>query len=396
MTIIRKPRGLWAAAILMCVPGACNRRSEYVAPPPPAVTVAQPEIRDVTEYYDFTGTTEASESVAIRARVQGFLNSVNFEAGVFVEEGDLLFVIDPQPFEARLKRAEADLASSKAQLQLAEYDHRRIERLHGEDSAAEFELVKARSDWEAAEAAVLAAQAAVDEAQLNLGYTRIHAPISGRISRTLVDEGNLVGAGEYTLLTTIVKDDPIYAYFSASERELLEYLEMHPEKRVPRADQEHSPLYLGLPNESGHPHPGYADWADNRVDANTGTIRIRGVFANLEHVLLPGLFVRIRVPGEVRENARLITEVALGADQGGRYLFLVNEQNVVEKRYVVVGSLVDGMRVIEQGLATEDRVIVKGIQRAREGLMVNPVRLEIPPPDGNPPPGTGPPPEQAG
>ena len=199
-------------------------------------------------------------------------------------------------------------------------------------------------------------------------------------SRTLVDAGNLVGAGEYTLLTTIVKDDPIYAYFSASERELLKYLEKHPERRRPADQRERLPLYLGLSNESGYPHEGQFDWADNRVDANTGTIQIRGVFPNAEHVLRPGLFVRLRAPMDVREDALLIIDRALGADQRGRYLQVVNDQNVVEKRYVEVGSLLDGMRVIEQGLATDDWVIVKGVQRAREGMKVNATRAEPPAP----------------
>ena len=284
----------------------------------------------------------------------------------------------PRPFQAKLDRALAELANRQAVLQLAEYDYRRTEGLFKDDAASEFERVKAQSDWEAAQAAVKAAEAAVDEARLNLGYTRIHAPLSGRISRTLVDAGNLVGAGEYTLLTTIVKEDPIYAYFSASERKLLEYLEKHPEKRQPMKPQEPGPLYMGLSNESGFPHEGRIDWADNRIDASTGTIQIRGVFPNPDHVILPGLFVRLRAPIDIREDALLITERALGADQGGRYLLVANHQNVVEKRYVEIGTLLDGMRIIEKGLAPDDWVIIKGVQRAREGITVNPTQTESP------------------
>ena len=358
----------------------CDRAGEYVAPPPPAVTVSRPVQQTVTDYAEFTGTTEAIESVEIRARVEGFLETVNFEAGAEVKAGDVLFVIDPKPFQAKLDQAEAELANRKAELELAEFDHERIGGLHKGGTAANYELVKARSGWEAAKAAVKAAEAAVDEARLNLGYTQIHAPIGGRVSRTLVDAGNLVGAGEYTLLTTIVKDDPIYAYFSASERELLEYLEKHPERRKPADQRERLPLYLGLSNESGYPHEGRFDWADNRVDANTGTIQIRGAFPNPDHVLRPGLFVRLRAPIDIREGALLITDRALGADQGGRYLLVVGDQNVVEKRYVEVGSLLDGLRVIDKGLAPDNWVIVKGVQRAREGLKVNPTRVEPPTP----------------
>lgn len=366
----------------MCVAGAalasCDRQGEYAAPPPPAVTVSQPLRQTVTDYIELTGTTEAVESVEVRARVEGFLESVNFEPAAEVEEGELLFVIDPKPFRAKLDQAEAELASRQAELKLAAYDHGRIERLFRDGNAAEYEWVKAQSGWDAAQAAVSAAEAAVAEARLNLGYTQIHAPIGGRISRTLVDAGNLVGAGENTLLTTIVKDNPIYAYFSASERELLEYLEKHPEKRAPGRPQDPAPLALGLSNERGYPHAGVIDWADNRVDAKTGTIQIRGVFPNPGHVILAGLFVRLRTPLEVREDALLITERALGADQGGRYLLTVNDQNLVEKRYVEVGVLLDGMRVVEAGLAADDWVIVNGVQRARDGMQVSPMRAESP------------------
>ncbi len=373
-------RGLavFALFVVAGLPCGCEQPGGFPAQPPPEVTVSRPEVRTVTEYAEFTGTTEAVESVEVRARVEGFLESVHFEAGATVEEGDLLFVIDSKPYQAKLDQAEAELASRQAELKLAEHDHKRVERLYNDDTASEFEWVKARSSWEAAKAMVQAAEAAVDEARLNLGYTRILAPISGRISRKLVDAGNLVGAGEYTLLTTIVKDDPIYAYFSASERTLLQYLEKHPEKRRPTEPQEPEPLYLGLSNEEGFPHEGWINWADNRVDASTGTIPIRGVFLNPDHVLLPGLFVRLRAPVDEREGALLITDRAVGADQGGQYLLVVDDQNMVEKRHVEIGSLLDGMRVIEKGLAPEDWVVTKGVQRAREGMKVNAARSESP------------------
>ncbi len=365
-----------AAALL----SGCRPESEHAAPPPPMVTVSRPVQQTVTDYAEFTGTTEAVESVEIRARVEGFLEAVHFQAGAIVEQGDLLFTIDPQPLRAVLDRTEAQLEHRQAELRLSEHDYHRIKGIYESQAASEFEWVKAQSDFESAQAAVREAQAAVDEAALNLGYTQIHAPISGQISRTLVDPGNLVGAGEYTLLTTIVSTDPVYAYFNASERDLLEYLETHPEKRRQTDMQEPEPLYLGLANEQGYAHEGRIDWGDNRVDPDTGTIQIRGVFPNPDDMLLPGLFVRLRAPIDTRENALLTPNRALGADQGGRYLLIVNAENVVEKRYVQIGALVDVMRVIEQGLAADDSVIVRGVQRAREGMTVSPI------PEGEPAP----------
>jgi len=370
----------FATCVVAALLSGCRQQGEQATPPPPMVTVSRPIQQTVTDYAEFTGTTEAVESVNIRARVEGFLEAVHFQAAAVVEQGDLLFTIDPRPFRAVLDRAEAQLENRQAELRLADHDYHRIKGIYESQSASEFEWVKAQSDFESAQAAVREAQAAVDEAALNLGYTQIHAPISGQISRTFIDPGNLVGAGEYTLLTTIVSTDPVYAYFNASERVLLEYLATHPEKRRQTEPQESAPLYLGLANERGYPHEGRSDWGDNRVDPDTGTIQVRGVFPNPDDVLIPGLFVRLRAPIDTRENALLIPNRALGADQGGRYLLIVNAENVVEKRYVEVGALVDELRVIEQGLAADDSVIVRGVQRAREGMTVSPM------PEGEPAP----------
>ncbi len=365
---------LIGCSVVIGLPLGCRRPAPTAAPPPPTVTVAQPTRRTITEYVDFTGTTEAIETVEVRARVEGFLEAVHFEPASMVEKGDLLFVIDPKPFQAQLDRAEAELGGRRAELALAAHDHERIERLYQSKTASEFEWVKAKSEWDAAKSAVQGAEAAVDEARLNLGYTQIHAPITGRISRTLVDAGNLVGAGEYTLLTTIVRDDPIYAYFSASERDLLAYLEKHPEKRRPTEPQEPGPLSLGLSNETGFPHEGRVDWAENRVDADTGTIQIRGVFPNSDYILRPGLFVRLRAPVDVRADALLVPDRALSADQGGRFVLTVADDDVVAKRYVRIGVLEDGMRVIEEGIPADAWVVVKGVQRARPGQPVTTMR----------------------
>lgn len=353
-----------------CFPG-CEKKNEYVAPPPPQVTVTQPLQKDVTNYADFTGTTKAIESVELRARVKGFLEKINFEPGAFVKQGDLLFIIDPKPFQAALDQAKAALEAKQAELDRARIEYRRNQRLAAANAASERQLVETKAAQEMGEAAVSAARAQVEEAQLNLGYTHITAPISGVITRTLVDVGNLVGASENTLLATIYKVDPIYAYFNASEREVLEFLE---DKELKKAadSNENRPVHLGLANESGYPHEGKVDYADPYVDPETGTVQIRGVFPNPDVKILPGMFVRVRVPIGETEDALLVTDRALGSDQSGKFLLTVNKEDVVAQVPVETGALVDGMRVITKGIGPNDWVIVSGLQRARPGAKVDP------------------------
>jgi len=357
----------------------CQQKAEYVAPPPPTVTVSRPVEQAITDYAEFTGTTEAVESVEIRARVEGYLESVHFKDSARVKEGDLLFVIDPKPFQARLDRAEADLLLSKADLQLARTTLQRKEGALRDNAVSEVDVLGARAQRDKAKANVEAAHAAVVTARLNLSYTSIHAPISGRIDRHLVDVGNLVGAGDRTLLTTIVRDDPIYAYFSVSERDLLRYQhyeQRHRQEDTPTNGNGKTRVALGLSDESGYPHEGHVDHVDNRVDASTGTIQVRGVFSNPDRLLLPGLFVRIKATLGKKQRRLLVPERALGTDQQGRFLLLVNDQNVVEQRPVTIGAKVEGMRIVESGVSRTDRLIVNGLQRARPGGVVNPVEAE--------------------
>lgn len=349
----------------------CEKKNEYIPPPPPPVTVMQPEQRDVTNYADFTGTAKAIESVELRARVKGFLESIKFEEGAFVKQGELLFVIDPKPFQAALDQAKADLDAKQAELSKARIEYRRNQRLAAQNAASERQLVATKAAQETGEAAVAAAKAKIEEAELNLGYTRITAPISGMITRSLVDTGNLVGASENTLLATIYKIDPIYAFFNVSEREVLEYMEkaQRPERDSTASSRA---VYLGLANESGYPHKGEVNYIDPYVDPDTGTVQIRGVFPNPDRRILPGMFLRVRIPIGVSKNALLISERAIGADQSGHFVLTVNQEDVVEQRQVELGTLVDGMRVIIKGISAKDWVIVSGTQRARPGSKVKP------------------------
>ncbi|MGA7878985.1 MAG: efflux RND transporter periplasmic adaptor subunit [Desulfoferrobacter sp.] len=351
----------------------CEQKNEYVPPPPPPVTVMQPEQKDVTDYADFTGTARATESVELRARVKGFLERINFQEGALVKQGELLFVIDPKPFQAALDQAKADLQAKQAELARARIEYRRNQRLAAQNAASERQLVETKAAQETGEAAVAAAKAKVEEADLNLGYTHITAPISGMITRSLVDKGNLVGASENTLLATIYKIEPIYAFFNVSEREILEYMEKAQQPEKPSNESSHA-VYLGLANETGYPHKGEINYIDPYVDPDTGTVQVRGIFPNADRRILPGMFVRVRIPIGVSRNALLISERAIGADQGGHFVLTVNKEDVVEQRQVELGALVDGMRVVTKGIDTENWVIVSGIQRARPGSKVNPTK----------------------
>ncbi len=378
-----------AAAILLCVwiLAACEQRNAYVEPPPPKVTVAKPLQQEVTNYLEFTGTTQAFEEVEVRARVAGFLQSMEFSPGTKVEKGDLLFVIDPSEYQAELNAAEAELASAEATLKRAQTEFARAQKLFKQKAGAEKDVVKWRGERDIARAAIARAKAKVDQARLDLSYTKVTAPITGRVSRNLVDLGNLVGEGEPTLLTKVTRADPMYAYFNLNERDLLMAMAMY-RKRVEEKgyDPEKDPgskadlqLFLGLANEEGYPHKGIMDFADSGVDTSTGTLQLRGVFPNPgpSPVLIPGLFTRLRMPIEKRENALLVTERAIGADQGGRYLLTVISENMVEKRPIRMGRLVDGLRVIEEGVKPGEWVVVNGLQRARPGAKVDPEQIDM-------------------
>jgi RND family efflux transporter MFP subunit len=372
----------WLLALTACQPTA----NEYVAPPPPPVTVARPAQRSVTDYLEYTGTTRASETVEIRARVSGFLESMHFEPGTPVRQGDLLFVIDPKPYEARAQIARSDIANNKALLAKAESDYQRKAVAIKKGAVTEADLVAAQADRDAAVASVSAAEAALTQAELDLGYTQVIAHISGRVGRNLVDAGNLVGQSEPTLLTTVTRYDPVYVYFNMNERDLLRMIEIH---RARIADGESPgngglraskiPLFLGLANEDGHPHRGLMDFAESSVDPSTGTISLRAVFDNplRPPVLYPGLFARLRLPVAERREALLVRDRAVGADPSGRYVLVVGADNVVEQRPVTLGQLHDGMRVVLGGLEAGDRVVVNGLQRARPGTEVDPTEVEM-------------------
>jgi RND family efflux transporter MFP subunit len=350
---------------------ACGKPPQAAAPAPPEVTVATPVQRDVTVFQEFTGTTEARRSVEVRARVQGFLESMEFEPSSFVPKGDVLFVIEPAPYQAQRDRAEAGLESARAGLARTESDLDRLEQAVKTNAVSQQEVTRARAERDQASAAVLQAQASLTNAEIELGYTTVTSPINGLVSRNFVDVGNLVGAGEPTLLATVRQIDPIYAYFDVSERFIASQLAESGGHRGPTSEEE-IPITLVL-KETGYEVEGMVDAIDNTVDPATGTMQVRGIFPNPDALVLPGFFVHVRVPGELLEDAMLVEETALGTDLGGRYLMIVGKGDVIEKRYIQLGPLEsDMMRVVLEGVEKGERYVSEGLQRARPGLPVTP------------------------
>jgi multidrug efflux system membrane fusion protein len=344
---------------------------------PPEVIVSHPLKKKVTELLEFPGTTSALEFVEVRAREEGWLESVNFEPGSRVEKGALLFVIDPKPYQAQVDQNEAALKGREADLSLKEANLRRAKQLLSTGSISRLQYDVQSAEELVASSQVGIAKANLKKSDLDLSYTRVTAPISGRVSRNYVDVGNLVGAKEKTLLTEIVNDDSVYVYFDVSERDLLMLMRRWPRIQTEAvSDREKPPAYLQLADESGFPHEGKIDFAEPRVDPSTGTLKVRAIFPNEKKLLVPGLFGRVRVPLEDKE-ALLIPELAVGIAQAGRYVLVVNKEHVVEQRLVETGQLEGTLRVIEKGLKQDEWVVVNAIQRARPGAKVTPKESSI-------------------
>ena len=384
---VRIPVGIGSAALLALSFVGCDSNT-YVEPPPPAVTVATPLIQEVTDYLDFTGTVVATEHAEVRARVSGILQSVHFEPGTKVGEGDLLFIIEPSEYEADLQAAEAELAGAKSNYDRARIEYDRAQRLFKEKAGAEAEVVKWRVEREIATAEILRAESKVARAELNLGYTQVTAPFSGRVGRDEVDIGNLVGESEATVLTDITRYDPMYVYFNLNERDLLRIMPRYAERSAETGTgdserrsmaEKRYPVFIGLANEEDYPHEGILNFAESGLDTETGTIRLRGIFDNPGDppALLPGLFARVRMPLGTRPDTPLVSERAIAQDQSGTYLLIITADNKVEKVNIRAGQKIDGLIVIEDGLREGDRVVVKGLQRARPGRVVAPEEVDM-------------------
>jgi membrane fusion protein, multidrug efflux system len=356
----------------------CSEKPKVVVPPPAEVIVSHPLKKEVTQYLEFTGTTAALEFVEIRARVEGWLESVNFTPGSQVKKGDLLFVIDPRPFQAKVDQYEAALKGTQADLKLKQVNLKRAQQLLATASISQLQYDVQTAEEAVAGSKVGISEADLEKAKLDLAYTQVTAPIDGRVSRNYVDVGNLVGGpASKTLLTEIVNDSSVYVYFDVSERDVLMLMRTWPKAEIEKVgSREKPPAYLQLADETGFPHEGKVDFVESQVDTSTGTLRVRAIFSNDKRLLVPGLFGRVRVPIEKKE-ALLVPELAVGISQAGRYVLVVNKDHIVEQRLVKTGQLEGTLRAIDKGLAKDEWVVVNGIQRARPGAKVSPKESTI-------------------
>jgi RND family efflux transporter MFP subunit len=376
MRRLRNTVGYAAVIGLVLLAAGCKKSNQYVPPPAPKVSIAKPIAEKITRYLEATGNTAAVASVDLVARVQGFVQGISYTDGAAVKTGDILFTIEPLPYQAKLQQAQAAEASAQATFVDAQANFARNESLQKNAVASVQNLDDSRAQRDTAQAGVAQAHANTQIAAINYSYTRVLAPFDGRMSAHLVSLGDLVGTSP-TKLATIVQMQPMYVTFNVSESDVLR-IRGNAMKNGRRIEAIQTiPVEIGLQGETGYPHRGHMDYVAPTVDPSTGTLSARGVLDNGDGVLLPGYFARVRVPLDTDVNALLVPDVALGADQGGRYLLVVGVDHVVAQKHVTTGPAQGSLRVIETGLAPEDMVVVDGLQRAVPGEMVDPATVQL-------------------
>ena len=366
---------------ILAMAGCAPAPSVQSEPAPMRVTVSYPIERDVTDYADFTARIAAVDSVEVRAHVWGYLEKVNFKEGALVKKGDVLFELDPRPYQATLDQAKAKVLQDEAQLKFDEEEYKRNRSLASTKSISRSDLDKSEAARGVDIANIAADKAVVASRQLDLEYTKVTAPVSGRVSRYVVTVGNLIQSGDQgggTLLTTIVSVDPMYAYFDVDERTVLRVRQLIREGKAKSARDVDWPVSLGLATDDGFPHQGTINFVDNQVNPKTGTLRVRGVFPNKDDILSAGYFARVRVPIGPPHKTVLVSDRAIDTDQGQKIVYVVDQESKVVVRPVRLGSLHDGRRAIEDGLTSGDRVIVTGLQQVRPGSLVEPKVEDMP------------------
>jgi RND family efflux transporter MFP subunit len=352
---------------------SCGQDNRYVAPPPPRVTVAVPLQQSVTRYLEATGNTAAVNSADLVARVSGFIQEINYQDGAIVKKGTLLFTIEPEPYKVKLDQAKAAEAGARATLKQAQADFDRQSQLVKRQAGTQATLDQSQATRDSSQSNLQQAEANTRIAALNLEYAHVTAPFDGMVTARQVSVGQFVGSGTTpTVLATIIQTDPIYVNFNVSEQDVLRIRADIARRGLTPDDLRKVPVEVGLQTETGYPHEGTLDYASPTVNQSTGTLAVRAVLQNPNRVLLPGYFVRVRVPVGEQPNALLVADTAIGSDQGGRYVLVVDKDNVVEQRKVEVGPQVDDKRVIESGLTPQDRVVIAGVLRAIPGQKVDP------------------------
>jgi membrane fusion protein, multidrug efflux system len=367
--------GPCAAALLALT--ACGQQNAYVPPPPPKVVVAQPLQQQVPLYVELTGNLKAFNEVKLEARVQGFLEQQKYVDGANVKKGDLLFVIQQNTYQAQLDQAKASVEADKAAQANAQTEYTRQSTLGQQQFASQSRVDDAKTKLAQTSAAVLGSQANLEVATINLGYTEVTAPFDGVATRHLVSVGALVGVAGPTELASVVQIDPIYVYFEVAETVVQRVKEALNRQGKTLRDVHDVPVEIGLQIEQGYPHKGVIDYIAPQIDASTGTLQVRGIFDNKDFGLLPGMFARVRVPIRRPEPALLAPDTAIGTSQLGRYVLVVNKDNVVEQRTVTIGQVDKGLRVIESGLKPDDLVVIDGTQRAIPGNKVDPDKQKM-------------------
>jgi RND family efflux transporter MFP subunit len=369
--------GTTCALAVALMLSACGEKNAFVPPPPPKIEVAQPLKQTVTRYLDATGNTAAVNSTTLVARVQGFIQAIKYNDGDLVKAGDVLFIIEQKPYQLSLEQAEAGQSSAAADTKKAEADYKRQVDLAAKNIASQSTLDQSTAAKDAAIAKQKQSEVDIEQAKLNLSYTEVKAPFDGIVTSREVSLGQLVGAGSPTTLATIVQLDPIYVNFAVSETDVQDIRSSMRAHGLTREDLKKIPIEVGLQSEQGYPHKGTLDYAAPSVTAATGTLMVRGVLPNQDRALLPGYFVRVRVPRMEEPNMLLVPDRVIGSDQSGRYVLVANKDDELEQRKVVLGQQVGDLRVIEKGLKPEDRVVISGLMSVVPGQKIEPVAKTI-------------------
>lgn len=371
----------WLLAALLTAAG-CNSEqasSGGQGPPPPEVGVAQVLSKTVQQWDEYTGRISAIDTVELRPRASGYVQRVAYKEGQDVKQGDVMFQIDPRPYQAALDNAQAQLARARVARQLETIRNKRAQALIDDDAISHEELDLRRAALAQSAADVQAAEAAVATAKLNLSFTEVHAPVSGRASRALVTVGNLATADE-TLLTTLVSQDPMYVYFDADENSYLRYKEQ--ERKSERTAQDNA-VHVGLANEIGYPHTGRVDFLDNQVNPTIGTVRARAVLPNSDRIFTPGLYARVQFVSGQQTQALLIDDKAILTDQDRKYVYAIDRENKAQRQDIVLGGMVDGLRMVQSGLAPGDKIVVVGLQKVfYPGMPITPAEVPMDKPSG--------------